>query len=172
MPLPIFKAAKFFSRLCIKVEKMFNTTRLSGALGGQKSSTWTLRPSPVHLKLRYYIGWWSTWLAEPARRPMPGLSSGDDAACADPQRRPVWTTHVAPAYYRGHRCRFLRTPSGPTSTAMTFRWLDPDTVASEHPGDGAPAERLRTSEAASSSDNITGVILHAHFFSTICPLIL
>jgi hypothetical protein len=42
-------------------------------------------------------------------------------------------------------------------------------VASEHPGAGAPAERLRTSEVASSSNNITGVILHAHFLVQYAP---
>ena len=45
------RSCKSFVRLCIKVEKMFNTTRLSGVLGGQKSSSRTLRPLIVYLEI-------------------------------------------------------------------------------------------------------------------------
>ena len=39
---------------------------------------------------------------------MPGQPSGDSAACVHPCHRLAGTTHDVPAYYRGHRCRFLR----------------------------------------------------------------
>lgn len=45
---------------------------------------WTL------ISLNYNVGW----------EPMPGLPSGGGAACADPCRRLVGTTRIAPAYYR------------------------------------------------------------------------
>ena len=37
--------------------------------------------------------------------PEPPIDGG--AACADPRRRPVGTTHETHAYCRGYRCRFL-----------------------------------------------------------------
>jgi len=36
---------------------------------------------------------------------MPGLPSGDGAACVDPRRRPTETTHET--YYQGHRYHFF-----------------------------------------------------------------
>jgi hypothetical protein len=82
-----------------------------------------LGPSLMYWKLCCYIGHWSTRLTTPARRPMPRLPSGGAAAFAHPRRCPVETTHVAPAYYRGHHWRFCRMPSGLTATAMAFCWL-------------------------------------------------
>jgi len=41
------RSRKRFARLCINVEKMFNTTHFSDTLRGQKNYTWTLRPTIV-----------------------------------------------------------------------------------------------------------------------------
>ena len=88
------RSRKKVSRHCIKIEEKFNTTRLNAALGGQKRYIWTLGPSLMYWKLCCYIGHWSTRITTSARRLCPGCR-------ADPRRRPVGTTRVALAYYRG-----------------------------------------------------------------------
>jgi hypothetical protein len=75
------RSRKRFARLCIKVEKKFNTTRLNGALGGQKNGTWTLRLTLVYWNLWCYIGNWSTRNETPARRPMPARAAAAPPAC-------------------------------------------------------------------------------------------
>ena len=69
----------------IKVEKKFNTTRLSGALGGNV--------------LQCYIGYWLTRIAAPVRRPMPGQPSSGGTTCAYPCRHLMGTIHEMPTYY-------------------------------------------------------------------------
>jgi hypothetical protein len=65
---------------------MFNTTRLSGALGVNKLYM-SARTLLVYCKICYYIGQKSIEIVTPARRPKPELLNGGGAAFVGPRHR-------------------------------------------------------------------------------------
>ena len=75
------RSRKRFVCLCIKIEKIFNTTSPSGTLGGQMSCTWTLSTSLVYRKLWYYNGHRSTQIVVPARRPAYAWAAKQQQRC-------------------------------------------------------------------------------------------